>query len=183
MSTATRVLFGILLVSPIVLLWVWARWLRQAKLGPAKFESRQEGTSMEEAEENRATSEISETPTGGSVSRAPVSFNLTFLVADKSLPIPPEPEEWQDTRPDVSLELRRVPGGGGQPECGALCAKKTSQLSQEVHDSLAELASGKLPVGSNLELVKDQVDANGQFKPGFAAPLAVRGESLDSASQ
>jgi hypothetical protein len=173
MSTATRVLFGFLLVSPIVLIWVWARWLRHAKLRPAKFVSRQEGTSMEEAEQNRATPKISETPTGGSVSRVPVSFKMTFLVADKSLPIPPEPKEWEDTRPDVTLELRRVPGVGGQPECAALCVKKTCQPSQEVHDSLAELASGKLPVGSNLEFVKNQVDANGQFKPGFAVPLAA----------
>ncbi len=128
---------------------------------------------MEESENKSTAPKLSETPTGGSISRAPVSFKMTFLVADKSVPIPPRQEEWQDTRPDVTLELLRVPGASGQPDHAALCAKKAGQLSHDVHDALAELASGKLPVGSNLELVKNQVDASGQFKPGFAAPLAA----------
>jgi hypothetical protein len=115
---------------------------------------------------------MTETPTDRS---APGTFKITFLTADKSLQSALKQELfcWQDTRPGVSLELRKVPGVAGQPEQAVLCAKKTSLLSQDVHDALAELAGGKLPAGSHLELVKDTTDSSGQFKPTFAAPLAT----------
>lgn len=105
---------------------------------------------------------------------------MTFLTADKSLQsaLKQEVLYWQDIRPGISLELRKVPGSAGQPEQAVWCAKKARVLSQDVYDALAELADGKLPTGSHLEILKDARGPSSQLKRISAVPPEVLPDSL-----